>query len=57
MAQNLWFMVYGSWFMVNDQWFKIMILILVQRTGGRVLSLRVWRCNPVSRIIGVSNNQ
>ena len=28
-----------------------------ERTGGRVLSLRVWRCNPVSRIIGVSNNQ
>ena len=24
---------------------------LVAGTGGRVLSLRVWRCNPVSRIV------
>ena len=28
-----------------------------KETGGRVLSKRVWRCNPVSRRIGAIINQ
>jgi len=41
----------------EGKWRNERFLEYVCGTGGRVLSLRVWRCNPVSRIIGVSNNQ
>ena len=28
-----------------------LIILLIQGTGGRVLSKRVWRCNPVSSFV------
>ena len=55
--------IYSNFFLLSLRYiYKVYEILRKDRIpsgtgGGRVLSLRVWRCNPVSRIIGVSNNQ